>query len=79
MYSPPPEPGQGSYLQRPKSPAPMLATAQATSLQVLANATFPAAFSQAASDREEGLSDFYFVSKKDEVQANVVMICSIMH
>jgi hypothetical protein len=56
----------------------MLATAQATSLQVLANATFPAALSQAASDREESLSDFYFVSKKDEVQANVVMICSII-
>jgi hypothetical protein len=49
------------------------ATAQATFLQVFANVTFPASFPQAASDREESLSDFYYVSKKDEVQANVVM------
>ena len=52
------------------------ATAQATFLQVFANVTFPATFSQAANDREENLNDFYFASKKDDVQANVVVICS---
>jgi hypothetical protein len=54
------------------------ATAQATFLQVFANATFPATFSQAANDREENLNDFYFASKQKDVQANVVMICSIL-
>jgi hypothetical protein len=54
------------------------ATAQATSLQVFANVTFPATFSQADNDREENLNDFYFASKQKDVQANVVMICSIL-
>ena len=54
------------------------ATAQATFLQVFANVTFPATFSQAANDREENLTDFYFASKQNEVKANVVMICSIL-
>ena len=40
------------------------ATAQATFLQVFANVTFPATFSQAANDREENLTDFYFASKQ---------------
>ena len=54
------------------------ATAQATFLQVFANVTFPATFSQPANDREENLNDFYFASKQKDVQANVVMICSIL-